>query len=398
MMKLLGAILWLLLVVGAYRLGAESAARTKPVVTSTTSFEAALGHSDPLSRSFEISRSLRSVGVEDVGDVVEAVEAAGYWFDRQEHRLLMAAWVPIGSDDAITWAFSRSGMLQDRAEEAALEALGYSDPVRALYVLQSIEDHNRADFLHLHMVQGWARSDRKDELVEHLAGQPPSVYRQRAAAALANEILKGGPDELIEWVDTIEADPGNAFKRTAFQRAANALAQLDPVRAARWIDEHLGRAYAFRAPNLVARRWAEKDPAAAMSWLVSLPKESTEKDRTKRTFTDWLNRDAKPAESWVRSAAPSAAVDPLVRVIIRRDFDRRPALAMEWAHLLHDPIVRTRVQTSAGRSWYRRDRNAFLAWLPDSGLERQVRDLILNTPMRHPLGSADAPKRETNQP
>ncbi len=73
MMKLSGAILWLLLVVGAYGLGAEYSARTKPVATSTTSFEAALGHSDPLSRSFEISRSLRAVGVEDVGDVVEAV-------------------------------------------------------------------------------------------------------------------------------------------------------------------------------------------------------------------------------------------------------------------------------------------------------------------------------------
>ena len=398
MMKLLGAILWLLLVVGAYGLGAESSARTKPVVPSTTSFEAALGHSDPLSRSFEISRSRRAVDAEDVDDVVEAVEAAGYWFDRQEHRLLMAAWVPIGSDDAVTWAFSRSGMLQDRAEEAALEALGYSDPVRALYVLQSIEDRNRADFLHLHMVQGWARSDRKDELVEHLAGQPPSVYRQRAAAALANEILKGGPDELIEWVDAIEADPDNAFKRTAFHRAINALAQLDPVRAARWHDEHLGRPYALRTANLVARPWAEKDPAAAMSWLVSLPAESTNEKRTKRAFTDWLQREAKSADSWVRAEPPSEAVDPLIRVLIRRDFDRSPALAMEWARRLHDPVVRKNVQTSAGRSWHRIDPDAFLAWLPDSGLESQVRDLILNTPMRHPLGGADAPQRETTQP
>lgn len=393
-MKPLAATLWLLLLVVAYRLGADSPARTGPAATSRTSFEAALEHRDPLARSFGISRFLRGVDAQGIGDVVEAVEAAGHWFDRQEHRLLMAAWVLIAPDDAVFWALSRPGLLQDRATETVVEALGHSDLERALYVLDSIEDRSRADFLHLHMVQGWARSDRRDELVEYLAGQPPSVQRQRATTALANEILKGGPDELIEWAETIEADPRTAFKRTAFQRAANALAQLDPVRAARWLDEHLGRPYALRAPNVVAQRWAQTDPAAAMSWLVSLPEESTEEDRSKSMFAQWLSRDGKSAESWVRAEAPSEAVDPLIRVIIRRDFDGRPALAMEWAHLLHDPIARTRVQTSAGRSWYRKDPDAFLAWLPDSGLEKQVRDLILNTPMRHELRGADQLERE----
>ena len=397
-MKPLAAIVWLLLLVGAYRFGAEAPERTEPESASGTSFEAALDHRHPLSRSFDISRSLLGVDVQGIGDVVEAVEAAGHWFSRQEHRLLMAAWVPIDPEEAVIWAFSRPGMLQERAAEAALEALGYFDPGRARPVLRSLEDHTLADFLHLPMVEGWARSDRRDELDEYLAAQPPSVYRQRATAALANEILKGGPDELIAWVDSIEADPENAFKRTAFQRAANALAQIDPVRAARWLDEHLGRPYAMRAPNVVARHWAETDPAAAMSWLVSLPEKSTEEDRTKRIFIRWLNRDAKSAESWVRAAAPSDAVDPLIRVIIRRDFDRRPALAMEWAHLLHDPGVRKRVQISAGGTWHRKDPDAFLAWLPDSGLEDPVRDLILNTPMGHRFRGPDALERETAEP
>lgn len=385
-MKLLGATLWLLLLVVAYKLGVDSPARTAPVATPRTSLEAALAHRDPLSRSFGISRFLRGLDAQEIGDVVEVVEAAGFRFDRQEYRLLMAAWVPIDPDEAVLWAFSRPGLLQDRAVETAIEALGYSDSDRALYVLRSLEDRDRAEFLHLHMVQGWARSGRRDQLVKYLTAQPRSIHRQNATAALANEILKGGPDELIDWVDAIEADPGNAFKRAAFGRAAIALAQLDPVRAARWIDENLGRPYVSRVPNDVARLWAEKDTAAAMSWLVSLPKESTEEDRTKRIFTHWLERDRKSAESWARAETPSEAVDPLLRVIIRRDFDPHPARAMEWTHLLHDPIVRRRVQTSAGRSWYRKDPDAFLAWLPDSALEKPVRDLILNRPMRHEPG------------
>jgi hypothetical protein len=91
-------------------------------------------------------------------------------------------------------------------------------------------------------------------------------------------------------------------------------------------------------------------------------------------------------------------VDPLIRVVIRRDFDRRPALAMEWAHLLHDPGVRERVKISAGGAWHRKDPDAFLAWLPDSGLEDPVRDLILNTPMKHRFPGPDALEREAAEP
>jgi hypothetical protein len=112
-------------------------------------------------------------------------------------------------------------------------------------------------------------------------------------------------------------------------------------------------------------------------------------------FTHWLRRYAKPAESWARSTAPSGGIDPLIRVIIRRDFDRHPELAMEWAHLLQDPDVRMRVQTTAGRSWYQKDSEAFMAWLPESGLESRIRDLILNTPMKY---RANAPKGGTGSP
>jgi hypothetical protein len=374
------ATLWLVSLAGAYWLGARGPTRVEPGPASIASLEAALDQRNPLSRSFEVSRFLRDLDARSVDHTREVVEAAGFWFDHQEHRLLMDAWIPIDSVAAVDWAFARPVALRDRARNAALEAMGYHDPTRALYVLHALEDPDLVDTLHLYMVEGWARADRRDELTDYLTDMPPSESRQRATLALANEILKRGPDELIEWVEAIEADPSNAFKRVAFQKSAVSIARIDPVRAARWLDDHLGRPYALQAPDVVAMYWAEKDPAAALDWLVSLPEAHEEADRTKTVFTRWLDGDAKSAEAWLRSAIPSGKVDPLVRVIVRRTFDRDPALAMDWAHLLHDPTVRTRVQTSAGRAWFRMDRDAFMAWLPGSGLESQVRDLILNTP------------------
>ena len=140
-MKPLAAIVWLLLLVGAYRIGAEAPVRTESGSTPGTSFEAALDHRHPLSRSFDISRFLLGVDAQGIGDVVEAVEAAGHWFGRQEHRLLMAAWAPIDPDEAVIWAFSRSGMLQERAAAPSQEKSGHT---RSRCV-SSLEDVNMSE-------------------------------------------------------------------------------------------------------------------------------------------------------------------------------------------------------------------------------------------------------------
>ena len=49
-MKLPAAIVWLLLLVGAYRLGAQAPARTEPEASPGTSFESTLDPGDPLSQ------------------------------------------------------------------------------------------------------------------------------------------------------------------------------------------------------------------------------------------------------------------------------------------------------------------------------------------------------------
>ena len=106
-MKLLFATLWLALLAGAYWLGAEGPSGVELAPTSIPQFEAAPDQRNPLMRSFEVSRFLRDLDARNVDAAREVVEAAGFWFDHQEHRLLMAAWVPIDSTAAVDWAFAR---------------------------------------------------------------------------------------------------------------------------------------------------------------------------------------------------------------------------------------------------------------------------------------------------
>ncbi len=84
----------------------------------------------------------------------------------------------------------------------------------------------------------------------------------------------------------------------------------------------------------------------------------------------------------IGAASPAKAVDPAVRVLVRRDSQLRPASALDWAHRLHNHTLRQRVLTAVGRAWLERAPAEFKAWLPDSGLEKQIQELILNAQPR----------------
>jgi hypothetical protein len=385
--KLFAVVLWLVALVGAYQLGEASSAGAK----AATAPALAAGHSErnPLRRSFEVSRALRGLEAEEVVDVARVVENAGFWFNSQEHHLLMSAWLRVDPVSPMDWASARPGLLGRRAQIAMIDSLGFFDPPRARGVISSLGLSQETEFLHLYMVQGWARSEHKGELTRYLEKLPQGVPRQQATRVLANEILKGGPEELIAWADEIPVDAERQFKRLTFQKAANAMAGVEPELAAQWVDEHLGQRYAVAAPKVVVLRWREEDPAAALDWLISLPATVGRRELVKQTFESWVESDTDAAQEWARRASPAAGVDPAVRVLVRKFFKTSPAVAMEWAERIHVPEIRQSVMASAGRAWLAQGRDAFLAWLPESGLEPEIRDLILNTTRRTPAGGVE---------
>ena len=396
-MRRAGVVLWLSACSVAFAVGAwNPQTRSRPTAPEAT-LEEALGHRNPLVRSYELSRFFRDLDEGGIPDVLGTVEAASHWFDQQEHHLLMAAWIPLDPLAAVDWAFSRPGTLELRASVAVVEELGFHDPALAQSVVTSIEPEETREALHLHMVRGRARSTRKDELTEYLSELEPSFGRQHAIELLVNEILKDGPDAAVAWVDEVLASADDGFKRIAFQKTAKAIAHVEPAWAAQWIAGHRGRAYAARATRVVAEEWADRDPDSAMDWMISLPAGSERAQLVELRFKRWLRRDGRSAEAWARSAVPARGADPAVRVLVRRHFARQPALAMEWANRLQDPIVRRGVLISVGRSWLLEDRDALVAWLPESGLESGIRDGILNDPPA-PSGRRPGPPDEAFQP
>jgi hypothetical protein len=90
-------------------------------------------------------------------------------------------------------------------------------------------------------------------------------------------------------------------------------------------------------------------------------------------YSEWFEEDPLEARDWLRTVVPSEAADPAVRMMVRTLNERkRPKLALDWAHLLNEDILRLTVLKSVSRAWYREDPEAFEEWLPNSGLEIEL--------------------------
>ena len=364
--------------VGAFALGRVAQVETPSNAMGVDSFRDALNDRNPLRRARAVSLFFNRLSEANIDPALELIESRHRWVTEEEHLLLMTAWTAFDESDAIDWALSREAPFRRRASAALVAALAYRDPSSARFLVDSIEDKDFADFLHGHMVEGWARSPFVEELAGYIQAMKPGVARQSATGSLLQEISKSGIQEIMEWVEAIPDDARDDWKQTAFQNAANRVATTKPEAAAKWVADHLGREYAKHAPELVLRRWGDRDAGSALEWIVSHPSADVDIDRVRSIYRNWLRRDRNAAELWARNASPGPTVDVAIGVLVRRDLHANPDAALDWAHRVQDPASRQRTLTRIGIAWRTRDPEGFLAWLPESGLENHIRDSILS--------------------
>jgi len=370
-------LLWILALAAAFALGRFGSAAIGPDPSSAASFRKAMDEDDPVVRAIGISRFLRRLSAENVGEVAKIVEAEKNWLPDPALLLFMTAWTSFDEMGALDWAFTRPGHFRRRASAAVVESLAFRNPSSALSAIDALNDPTALLRLHDHMISGWARSDFKDALARYITEITRPSDRQRATQILALEILKGGVEASIEWADEIPDDAAQNFKQTAVRRVANDVAGIDPERAAQWIGGQSDRPYAPIARDAIATRWVERDPVAAMNWLLTVPASDERRKTIRSTFSTWLESDPGAATKWLRSASPAEAADPAIMVVVRRDSMRRPGSALDWAHLIHDDGLRRSTLIEVARRWLERDPKAFKAWLPNSGLRGDIRQKIM---------------------
>jgi hypothetical protein len=410
-MRVTLSLLLILTLVGAYTLGrrgglgagtaesaSESGRESESDLSSMTSFRASLQQPDALERSYRFHGFLQTLSPDEVAEAREIIEARNPWLVEDELLSFMLAWTRFDAPAAFEWALSRSSPFREQASAAALEAWAFHDPVAAGRALESVDRAVDRASLKEFLVAGWLKGGHHDGVTEYIMGQPPGTGRQRYTNLLTIELMRDGADAVVRWAEAIPDDAPGSYKTMAFQKAANILTTVDPVRAAGWIEAHLRHDYAAEAPAVIGRRWLEIDPPAALAWLASLPQGDVSDRALQSTLRVWLHEAPEDAEAWVRAASEAGGGRSAIDVMIARHAEDPPT-AIGWAQRISDPADRSRTVVRLARAWHRREPEASKRWIEASELPPQMQNAILNSPSaRRRSGGLGVPEEDSAHP
>jgi len=377
-MKASGVILMLVGLGVGFGLGCGSAPdRAVSDMTSIATFADAIEELDPLDRKHKLTNFLQGLTADNLPEVLEVIHSRLRFLGEEELELIMLAWARFDAEGAFTDTLSWPTHSQERAAAAAIAAWAHYDPENAVVGLHLVENLRLRGILKDDLVRGWINSPHKEGVSEFLAEMKPSLRRQKYITRLTEEYIRMGPEELMSWAESIPDDQAHKdYKAMAFEKAANTLASVDPIKASKWIERNLQGEYSSGAPLLVARRWQANDAKSAFEWVVSLPEYKGRERVIDQVFSDFLRKKPKAAESMIRNKAPAEYLDPAVRVLVKNNVKIEPSIAMDWAAFVHDPKLQDEIRVRVGRYWLRNDSDVAKAWLNESELPEKTIESI----------------------
>jgi hypothetical protein len=370
-------MLWLGAVAAAFLLGRSlTPSNVGGQAVDVQAFRAALSDPDWIARGFTISVYLAQLDSAQLPAAIDVVEDRRRWMTQDELRLFMIAWARIDAPGAFSRALEWPDHTRSKGAGAALYAWALVDPNAAREAMERQDDAELRQLLVDRLVAAWAHGSDKQGATEFVAGLGHSKKRERYTSVLAREVYAGGPDALIAWADALVKGPHAKYGAVAFGKAAGVLAQDDPERAARWVEANIGRSWAFDAPSIVGRHWADGDPIAALTWLRTLSRGRARDRAVAMTFRHWLLDRPIEAEDWLGAEPRDRTIDTARALLIRHLAPTSPSAARDALELIADPLIREESVVQIAWSWRRNDPAAADAWMEEFELSDEAKALI----------------------
>jgi hypothetical protein len=383
-MKPVWAILVAVTLVASFVAGHVSRDAVGADLATLESFRQSMVEENALTRSIQFNGFLETLNENNLEEALVVVEAHYDWLSKNEARNLFFAWARFDPEGALKWGLSQPLRNLLPAASAAMYAWAFYNPEKARVALKKtkkMKDARRLKILEEKYVFGWIRRGDRERVSAYLARQPVTNIRQKATSKLAAEFMSEGAESLIGWVDSISRKAKDDYKAEAFQKAANMLAQVDPIRASQWIEPHLSKNYSDKSPLLIAKRWVERgDPDAAVEWLLSLPADQIRPNSVPGAMDRWRDLDADAANEWLRVSTPDEGLDRAVMAVARKDSFADPISALDWAERIQDPKQRKQLIVSTLQYWLSVEPDNAEQWIENSELAEDVRTEIRQGP------------------
>ncbi|MDG2335006.1 MAG: hypothetical protein P8Q97_12330 [Myxococcota bacterium] len=341
-------------------------------------FQHALQSRDWAYRARVIGGFVVELDPQNLPEALAAVEDRKRWLSQDELRLFMGAWASFDPSGAFERSLTWPDHTRNKGAAAAIYGWALHDPAQAHKAAMTVSDTSLQALLLDRIVAAWAHRENREGLTLYIANLPEGPVRERLTRILIREILSEGHLAVMEWAVGIPAEYDPVFKSVAFAKVAGILAQDDHRAAAEFVERNRGASWSAGGYSAVARRWANKDPEAALAWARSLSEDTVRDQAVRTAFIQWQKSNPTLAEKWLFSAEPGPELDPARFVIARKMAATSPRRAVELAREISDPALKRESLATALSHWLQIDPPSANRWLAENPVAEATRRHLQN--------------------
>ena len=216
-------------------------------------------------------------------------------------RGFFSGWVSRDPTHAAAAALELHGELGKKAAESVAKSWAQADPSSAMVWAASISNASMRKNLVGSIVEQWAQADPVAELAWARNQTDPQMRRKAVANGLGSLAVKDLPAAL----EQINAMPSGEDRNLAVECAADAVCATD-ARSGLQLLEHLPVGpRRNEAASMICRTWSQKEPQAALDWLVgNAPPSLGGGGGVQEIVRGWAESAPDQAIAWARALPP----------------------------------------------------------------------------------------------
>ena len=340
-----------------------------------------VNETNPVYKYATLAEAMQQLNRDNLDETLEVFESITFGFENmQEYRMLLYAWSQFDPYGAIDYCNSRaSGMGAGFAVSGVLEGWAARNPEEALKWVEKPENQGMSKLYNFGLIKGWASADLEGAS-EYVLTMEGGDEVEKLAGTLVEFYNKRGFGQASSWAEKIE---NPKLKEAAFTKLSRSLARDQPEQMASWLGQHAEHKYATKAFENLGLRWSETDPESAIDYFSALPEGKNQELGVKNIIGNWAKKDPLAAGTWLNEQPAGPRLDSALASYASTVSRDDAGSAMEWAVSISEEKLQQKTIRSVGQEWYRQDKDAVEAWLPESGLSEDLQKSIRNPPKKN---------------
>ncbi|MDD5262648.1 MAG: hypothetical protein PHD76_12455 [Methylacidiphilales bacterium] len=306
--------------------------KSNPLTAPASDLNSILKESNPYRMMKDLSAYLDTVKAEDMAHIMKQLESMPQSMAKlQATSMLMGRWADLDPKGAMAAALDGKNRFSNLMNiSSVFAAVAASNPQEAINQIQQITDPRQ-------------RSAALQAAIGQLALQDPQKALQLLQSS--GDTNAGGGR-----MGGMFGARGGLYGTLFCQLASKDIGQATQM--ALQLPAGNDRSNAFQG---IASQWAQKDPQAAIAWMVGQLPAGADRDSAQRTIVDnWAATDPKAAILYAQSQTGDTAAN-LVRNVAAQWLNSDSAAAVSWLKTLPDGATKTQVINALSNQWARSD-------------------------------------------